>query len=332
MATKGALVALVAAPLLQKAVALATASGSVPFLPTAYIDIPSVIGYPAYAIGGNISQVEGLSFEGAVAAFGAGCLAAAAAAGLLGLLSRRPLPAGGGRPAALEVDGLGIRYGRKVVCEGVSFDVRAEDVVGLVAPNGYGKTSVLCAIGGNGPFQQGRVSADGFDKRRSRARFRRKVLLLPDRGQILHPELTVREHLKLASALWGTGRPWEEAARRCGALPFEGVRARELSQGMGQLASLTVACASGAAYYLFDEPTNGLDRTNGRLFEKVVAGLRDRGAGVLLSSPDLEGLDSVCDSVILPHDAWVHQADIDDRRGCVELYNRYYGPTKEEKR
>lgn len=219
VATKGALVALVAAPLLQKAVALATASESVPFLPTAYIDIPSIIGYPAYAIGGNISQVEGLSFEGAVAAFGAGCLAAAAAAGLLGLLSRRPLPAGGGRPAALEVDGLSIRYGRKVVCEGVSFDVRAGDVVGLVAPNGYGKTSVLCALGGNGPFQQGRVSADGFDKRRSRARFRRKVLLLPDRGQILHPELTVREHLKLASALWGTGRPWEEAARRCGALP-----------------------------------------------------------------------------------------------------------------
>lgn len=114
-------------------------------------------------------------------------------------------------------------------------------------------------------------------------------------------------------------------------MPFEGVPARKLSQGMGQLASLAVACASGAAYYLFDEPTNGLDRTNGRLFEKVVAGLRDEGAGVLLSSHDLEGLDSVCDSILLLHDARVHQADISDQRGCVDLYNRYYGPTKEGK-
>lgn len=224
----------------------------------------------------------------------------------------------------LEVRDLTIRYGKKCICENLSFSLAEESITGLVAPNGYGKTSLMLAIGGVGSNRVGSCLADGVRRRASPARYRRMVLYLSDSGRILQPELTVREHLEMTIACWDSGYAWEEVAAACGVLSFCDVIARRLSQGMAQLASLSVAYASGVRYLLFDEPLNGLDQTNISVFTRAVCTLRDRGAGILLSSHYLEGLDALCDSVFFLREGSLYETDIDDQQGCVDLYRQLY--------
>lgn len=215
----------------------------------------------------------------------------------------------------LSADNLTLGYGSRILLDHVSLEVRPGVITGLVAPNGYGKTTLLRALAGLGAGRvRGTVRVDGI------AALRRAVFYAPGDASLLYPSLTVREHLRAAADLWGSGMDVDALARRCGVDGFAGKRVRALSQGMKQQVTLAVAYLTGARYLLLDEPMNALDPTNVGINTRLLRELARAGRGVVLSSHILANVDEVADEVIF----------IKDRRlllghgDSAELYRRLY--------
>jgi ABC-type transport system involved in cytochrome c biogenesis ATPase subunit len=147
----------------------------------------------------------------------------------------------------LDVAGLGRSYDTHRAVDGLSFQIRAGEILGLVGPNGAGKTTTLRTIAGVLPVKEGRVTIGGFDLARDEERAKRVMRWIPDDPQPFD-SLTVHEHLEFTAALYGLG-DWKPRAEELLAR-FELTEKRdafggELSRGMRQ--KLAFCCARRAA-------------------------------------------------------------------------------------
>lgn len=220
----------------------------------------------------------------------------------------------------LSAENLALGYGSHVLLDGVSLEVRKGVITGLVAPNGYGKTTLLRALAGLGAGRaRGLVRVDDIDPRDAPA-MRRAVFYAPGDASLLYPALTVREHLRAAADLWGSGLDVEAMARRCGVDGFAAKRVRTLSQGMKQQVTLAIAYLTGARYLLLDEPMNALDPTNVGINTRLLRELARAGRGVVLSSHILANVDEVADEVLFIKDRHL----LLGRGDSVDLYRRLY--------
>ncbi len=210
----------------------------------------------------------------------------------------------------LEVKGVSVSYKGVKILNEVSLTTEPGEVCALVAPNGSGKTTLLKVMGAHLIPSRGRCEADGISSVRRPAAYRNKVMRIPDAGKLLHDDLTVYEHLEATRIIWRSEADLSQVADECLIAGMLSKRGKELSQGMKQQVCLAMACTSGASYLLFDEPTNGFDQTNSRMFWKVIMRLADRDVGIVISSHILNELDDACDStyflkdgrLIRPHD------------------------------
>ena len=108
--------------------------------------------------------------------------------------------------AVLAAEGLAVGYGGRPVLDGISIELRANEVLCLIGHNGAGKSTLLKALFGLLPCQRGRVLLDGqpLPRHEPRALTAAGVSLMPE-GRGVFPDLTVAETLKLAlwaAAVW----------------------------------------------------------------------------------------------------------------------------------
>ncbi|MEA2739450.1 MAG: ribosome-dependent ATPase, partial [Acetobacteraceae bacterium] len=119
--------------------------------------------------------------------------------------------------SAARLDGVSLRYGRAVALDNVTLDIPAGGMVGLIGPDGVGKSSVLSLIAGARKIQTGSVQVFGGDM--ANARYRGdlcpRVAFMPQGlGKNLYPDLSVRENIAFFSRLFGqsgTERAWRTA-------------------------------------------------------------------------------------------------------------------------
>ncbi|MGH7264976.1 MAG: ABC transporter ATP-binding protein [Candidatus Rokuibacteriota bacterium] len=188
----------------------------------------------------------------------------------------------------LEVRDLTVGYGDLRVLWGVSFDVRAGELVALIGPNGAGKSTALKAIAGLVPAEAGAVTLDGVPLlgEPPYTRVRRGFGLVPE-GRGLFPLMTVEENL----ALGGFAAPPPEglamALERVYALfPVLAERRRQLagslSGGEQQMLAIGMALVSRPRLLALDEPSLGLAPLVVDLLYETVARLKREGLTVLL--------------------------------------------------
>jgi len=207
------------------------------------------------------------------------------------------------REPALRVEGLGVRLGGRAVLEGVSFQVGAGQLTGLIGANGAGKTTLLRAIAG---LQ--RPSAGSVTIARA-GRAARPLGYVPQRFAF-DGELPVRARDLVALGLDGhrLGLPLPSRRRRLavadaleavGASAFADKRLGELSGGQQQRVLIAHALIGAPALLALDEPLANLDL---RAAQEVVALLariaRERGVGVLVSAHEMNPLLPVIDGVV----------------------------------
>ena len=221
----------------------------------------------------------------------------------------------GGESPLLEVTGLTVRHGGLVALDGVDMVVGLGQVVGLIGPNGAGKTTFIDAVTGYTRAATGMVHLDGADissltpHRRARLGMTRTFQSLE-----LFDDLSVAQNLAvamgsqglagLAADLAGPGRSAvgsEPAiADTLDHLGLNGCADRlpvELSNGQRHLVALGRALVAGPRLVCLDEPAAGLDPAETATLATLVAGLGDRGMGVLLVDHDMDLVMEVCDVI-----------------------------------
>ena len=225
----------------------------------------------------------------------------------------------------LSVSHLTLSYRGRVLLDDVSFGLEPGRIMGLVAPNGYGKTTLLKAMAGiKGARVSGIVDVDGLPANQV-ARRRARVFYAPGEGTLLYPGMTVAEHLAMTRMLWKSERDPADVARACRIDGFLGKRVRACSQGMKQQLTLAIAYMTGARYLLLDEPMNALDPTNVQLNSRILRGLAQRGAGVLMSSHILENVDQLSDEILFMRDGKLVMFDPDAGPArALDIYNQLY--------
>jgi branched-chain amino acid transport system ATP-binding protein len=231
----------------------------------------------------------------------------------------------------LAVSDLHSYYGDAHILQGVSLEVAPGEVVALLGRNGMGKTTLIRSIMALAPPQvrAGSVRFEGEELRdlAPHAIARRKIALVPQ-GRRLFTSLSVTEHLTLLKAAsakegWTLHRVFETFPRLAERRHH---RASQLSGGERQMLAVGRALMLDPRLILMDEPSEGLAPMMVQQLEKVIAGLRGQGIGVLLVEQNLYSALAVADRVfILETGRIVHQGAAKDIGTDIPSLRRYLG-------
>jgi ribosome-dependent ATPase len=190
------------------------------------------------------------------------------------------------------------RYGKVTALDDVTLAIPAGRMVGLIGPDGVGKSTLMGLISGAKRLQSGAVDTLGGDmaRVRHRADIGRRIAFMPQGlGRNLYHDLSIRENLEFFGKLFGQGRAEraariERLTRATGLAPFLDRPAGKLSGGMKQKLGLCAALIHDPDFLLLDEPTTGVDPLSRRQFWDLIDAIRnDRPAmSVLVSTAYME--------------------------------------------
>jgi len=177
---------------------------------------------------------------------------------------------------------VGLRYGKAVALEAVDVEVPTGMLVGLIGPDGVGKSSLLSLIAGARVVQDGEVEVLGGDMRDAQHRraISPRIAYMPQGlGKNLYPTLSVFENVDFFGRLFGHGRSERERRigdllQRTGLASFARRPAGKLSGGMKQKLGLCCALIHDPDIMILDEPTTGVDPLSRREFWKLIAQIR----------------------------------------------------------
>lgn len=184
------------------------------------------------------------------------------------------------------------RFGEVVAVGDLNLEVREGEMVGLIGPDGAGKTTTLRILCGLLVPDQGECWVAGKDVRRQLFAVRQLIGYMPQRFS-LYSDLTVAENLRFFADLFQVNR--EERHRRMNRLmefsrlsPFSNRRAGALSGGMKQKLALSCTLIHTPKVLLLDEPTTGVDPVSRREFYDILDELRASGVTILITTPYMD--------------------------------------------
>ena len=211
---------------------------------------------------------------------------------------------------ALEARELGFSYGKRLVFENISFDLRAGELLALLGPNGSGKTTLFRCVLGLSRRYQGRVLINGEDIRGKKpAELARLMAYVP---QKIHPVFNYSALDMVLMGVTAGGRGWtmpgqRHTERALLALETAGIPDladrdfRELSGGEQQLVLIARALAQDAAILIMDEPTANLDYGNQLRLLHTIRALSRTSRSVFLSSHNPDHVSQFADRVLALH-------------------------------
>ncbi|HCG41173.1 MAG: multidrug ABC transporter ATP-binding protein [Pseudomonas sp. K35] len=181
-----------------------------------------------------------------------------------------------------EISGVSLQYGKTRALDDLSLSLPARCMVGLIGPDGVGKSSLLALIAGARKLQQGQVQVldgDMGDAGHRRAVCPRIAYMPQGLGKNLYPTLTVFENLEFFGRLFGQDaeeRHWRiaELTRSTGLAPFVERPAGKLSGGMKQKLGLCCALIHDPDLLILDEPTTGVDPLSRAQFWELIERIR----------------------------------------------------------
>lgn len=203
--------------------------------------------------------------------------------------------------ALVELENLGKAFGKHVALRGATGTIEPGEVVGIIGPNGGGKSTLLYLIAGLLLPSEGTVTVDGVPASDVAKTAAGKIGLVTARPG-LYPLLTGTENLDYFASLFGLDAPTIES--RSGPLleTFElgdamDRRLGTWSTGMKQRLSLIRALITSPSLLLFDEPTANLDPIGERQLHAELRRQADDGLACVLVTHRLHQAQSVCDRV-----------------------------------
>ncbi|MFT4043874.1 MAG: ATP-binding cassette domain-containing protein [Gordonia sp. (in: high G+C Gram-positive bacteria)] len=204
---------------------------------------------------------------------------------------------------AIEISDLTKEYGQVHALRGVSFDIQRGEVLGLLGPNGSGKTTTVTLLATLARPTSGTARICGYDVVADAGRVR-ELISLTGQYAALDESLTTVENLTVFGKL--TGLRGRVLTDRVGELleqfDLESVRTQRvgtLSGGMRRRVDIASALVTRPEVLFLDEPTTGLDPRSRTAVWETVSALRAEGITVLLTTQYLEEADRLADRIVM---------------------------------
>lgn len=228
--------------------------------------------------------------------------------------------------ALLRVKNLIGGYTHRNVLHGISFDLFPNEIVGLIGLNGAGKSTTIKHIIGILQPKEGKITLKGKSLHEDAEGYRRHMAYVPE-TPILYDELTLYEHLHLTAMAYGLSE--EVFEKRMEPLLEQFQLKKQLhwfpthfSKGMRQKVMIMCAFLIEPDLYIVDEPFVGLDPLGIRSYLNLMETMKNRGAGVLMSTHILATAEKYCDRFIL-----LHEGNIRAMGTLEELQQTFQMPT-----
>jgi ABC-type branched-subunit amino acid transport system ATPase component/branched-subunit amino acid ABC-type transport system permease component len=241
--------------------------------------------------------------------------AAAAAAFDLKTYRNSAMAGGGGGKTVLVAKDISVSYGAVKAVDGISFELKAGELLGVIGPNGAGKTSLIDALTGFNKLSSGTIVLSGKDLTHMRAhRMARNGMGRTFQNLELFDDLTVRENilaaldsrsrLPYATDLVKPGRgklnpPALAAVSMLGLGPHLDQVVSDLPQGLRRMVAIARVVAQEPAAILMDEPAAGMNGAERRAASELFRALaHEFGAAVLLVEHNIDVVADSCDQLI----------------------------------
>ncbi len=198
----------------------------------------------------------------------------------------------------ISIKGLRKSYGETEAVCGVDLEVARGEVFAFLGPNGAGKTTTVEILEGYRKRSGGEVAVLGEDPERAGREWRERIGIVLQSGR-LDPYLTVRESLDLYAGYFRQPRPTEEVISLIGLEGKADERASRLSGGQQRRLDVGMALVGDPELLFLDEPTTGFDPSARRQAWEVIAGLRDLGKTVFLTTHYMDEAQRLADRVTI---------------------------------
>jgi ABC-2 type transport system ATP-binding protein len=189
-------------------------------------------------------------------------------------------------------------YGDTEAVRGIDLDVHRGEIFAFLGPNGAGKTTTVEILEGYRKRSGGEVTVLGEDPERAGREWRERIGIVLQSGR-LDPYLTVRESLDLYAGYFRAPRPSEDVIALIGLEGKADERTGRLSGGQQRRLDVGMALIGDPELLFLDEPTTGFDPSARRQAWDVIAGLRDLGKTVFLTTHYMDEAQRLADRVTI---------------------------------
>jgi ABC-2 type transport system ATP-binding protein len=201
-------------------------------------------------------------------------------------------------PPVISIRGLRMSYGDVEAVRGIDLDVERGEVFAFLGPNGAGKTTTVEILEGYRKRSGGEVTVLGEDPEHAGRRWRERIGIVLQSCR-LDPYLTVRESLALYAGYYEAPRPIEETIAHVGLDGKADARAGSLSGGQQRRLDVGMALIGDPELLFLDEPTTGFDPSARRQAWDTIAGLRELGKTVFLTTHYMDEAQRLADRVTI---------------------------------
>ncbi|MCQ6280313.1 ABC transporter ATP-binding protein [Bacillus sp. EB600] len=219
----------------------------------------------------------------------------------------------------ITVENLTQSFGKKIVLDNISLDIKEREICALVGRNGAGKSTFINSLLGLLPVHQGKIAINGCTVTNKSREWKKSIAYLPEKF-MLYPLLTGQENITFfAEALSkkaDTARI-ESVLKSVRLWDDRNVQIKKYSKGMLQRLGLAVTLYQDASILILDEPTSGIDPIGRVEILEVLKALHDQT--ILLSSHHLDEIKQICTHVAYLDNGKMTKYTVDEFLKTVNL-------------
>ena len=188
-------------------------------------------------------------------------------------------------------------YGKKEVLKDIHIQIDNPRIIGLVAPNGTGKSTLIEIIAGNLNNRDVSVLLDDKNYKNHYLEMKRKIVRMCNQDD-LYSDLTGLQHLEFYAEMWNIKASFvDEVVSKLQMTEYISNKVSSYSLGMKQRLCFALVVVTNCEVMLLDEVMNGLDPDNVQLISKVLQSLKNEGKVIIIASHLLNNLNNIADEV-----------------------------------
>ena len=229
---------------------------------------------------------------------------------------------------AIEINNLYKQYRNTLAVKNINFKINKGEIIGLLGPNGCGKSTTIGMMLGLIKPTSGTVVINGQNIENNRTKLLEKMNFISPYVE-LPKKLTVEENLKVYGRLYGVKNLKDRiynVMKKLNLTQFITRKTGELSSGQKNRVSLAKALINDPEILLLDEPTASLDPDVGDYIRKIIEDFAaNKGTTILLASHNMNEVERLCDEVMM-----MKNGEIIDKGKSIDLIDKHGRKNLEE--